>query len=67
MWHKVSQVAKTHRFDESAFVSFAAENTEKFSLIEESGSLMVNTWNADSLIEQFKKQNSGCADSASGN
>lgn len=56
MWHKVSQVAKTHRFDENAFVSFAAENTDKFSLITEGDSLMVNTWNADSLVEQFKRQ-----------
>lgn len=56
MWHKVSQVAKTHRFNEKVFLNFAAENVDRFSLIAEGDSLMVNTWNADSLVEQFKQQ-----------
>lgn len=56
MWHKVSQVAKTHRFNEEVFINFAAENADKFSLIAEGDSIMVNTWNADSLVEQFKRQ-----------
>lgn len=71
MWHQVSQVAKTHRFNEKVFLNFAAENVDRFSLIQcaanpvlqggedvnaEGDSLMVNTWNADSLVEQFKQQ-----------
>lgn len=56
MWHQVSQVAKTHRFNEKVFLNFAAVNVDKFSLITEGDSLMVNTWNADTLVEQFKQQ-----------
>jgi len=56
MWHNIKQIAKTHRFNEAAFIDFAKANVDKFSLIEEGDSLQVNTWNADSLIDGFKAQ-----------
>jgi hypothetical protein len=56
MWHNIKQIAKTHRFDDAAFINFAKANVDKLSLIEEGDSLLVNTWNADSLIDGFKAQ-----------
>lgn len=54
MWHNIKQIAKTHRFNEAAFLEFANANIDRFSLVKEGDLLQVNTWNADALIDQFK-------------
>lgn len=54
MWHNIKQVAKTHHFDEALFLEFASANIDKFSLVRVGELLQVNTWNADSLIDEFR-------------
>jgi len=54
MWHNIKTLAKTHRFDEALFLEFASANIDKFSLVRVGELLQVNTWNADSLIDEFR-------------
>lgn len=55
MWHNIKQIAKTHRFNEAAFLEFANANIDRFSLVKDGDLLQVNTRNADALIDQFKR------------
>ncbi|MFL9611107.1 hypothetical protein ACKF11_13560 [Methylobacillus sp. Pita2] len=56
MWHKVSQVAETHRLDPEILQLFAHQHGSKYHISSEDGQAMVNTWNADLLVSDFKQQ-----------
>ena len=55
MWHRVSVVAKTHKFNAQEFEKFAMENKATYAICDEFGFAEVNTWHVDALIGNFKK------------
>lgn len=59
MWHPLSRVAESRRFDKemtSDFVLFAEDREEQYGLDVIAGhESFVNTWHVDKLVEDFRK------------
>lgn len=66
MEHSVTELGKTRQilssmrndkeiFDAKGFFSFAKQNIKKYHLTENSGDLLVNTWNVDALLNDYKE------------
>jgi hypothetical protein len=57
MWHKVKTVAENLGLDPRAFDSFAREHHERFKIINHDCVFpMVNNFEHDHLVEEFKKR-----------
>lgn len=59
MYHRISEVAKTYKFDQYKFNEFCFANVDKYGLIftkslERGPELEVGTWYADALIRDFQ-------------
>lgn len=59
MWHPLSRVAESRRFDKNTaadFVMFAEDREEQYGLDVVVGhESYVNTWHVDKLVEDFHK------------
>jgi len=53
MWHHISKIAKIHRLPACMLNEFAKSNAGAYRIVTEGEILLVNTWHADSLIEDF--------------
>ena len=57
MYVKVSDIAKERKVDEAALIEYATAKAVKYSIIRDnSGNLIVSTWNVDDLVRDFRKQ-----------
>ncbi len=66
MEHSVSELGKTREilssmrsekdiFDSKGFLAFAKKNIKKYHLTEKGGDVLVNTWNVDALLNDYKE------------
>lgn len=66
MWHSVKSIASNYselsekrgdkkRFDYNDFLEFAETNKKKYDIIDEGYGLLVNTWNSNDLIDDYRK------------
>lgn len=66
MEHSVSELGKTREilssmrsekdiFDSKGFLAFAKQNIKKYHLTEKGGDVLVNTWNVDALLNDYKE------------
>ena len=51
VWHKVSEVAKSRRLNAEKTMEFAKENADDYSIIEEYGTLEINTWHINEFVD----------------
>lgn len=55
MWHTIEFVAKSRGLNAEALRQFAIRNEGTYGVIQEHGSVEVNTWHVDRLIKDFRE------------
>lgn len=54
MQHRLTDIAKDHRFDALSFIEFAINYQDKYSILHTT-EYFVSTWFSDALVADYKK------------